>query len=179
MGATLALVGATFLHCSSSSSNGVACTSISPDAAATQPDSVCYPDHDGLNGGDYTIDITVNDTGFFASGGDDAGARNIIATQNDAVVTLTLTNSGTTPHGFAVGCTSICPAYLDLPAGCSPTACFPSNSVIAPIAPGTSKTITFVTPAPDNLNYPFKSSAPGDASNPALNGSDGTAWSLM
>jgi hypothetical protein len=39
--------------------------------------------------------------------------------------------------------------------------------------------VTFETPAPDNLNYPFKSSAPGDADNPGLNGSDGAAWSLM
>jgi hypothetical protein len=162
------------LHCSSSS-NGAACTSVSPDAAATTSPSVCYPDNDGINGGSYVIELVVNDTGFLASDAD-AGTKNIIGTQNDAMVTLTLTNMGTTPHGFAVGCTSVCPGYPNLPAGCSPMACFPANSTIAPLAPGASMTITFDTPTPDGFIYPFSSNEPADSAVPGLN--DGQ-WSLM
>jgi hypothetical protein len=66
-----------------------------------------------------------------------------------------------------------------LPAGCSSKVCFPSSSTIAPIAAGTSKTITFDTPTPDGLLYPFKSSEASDSTVPGLNGSDGSAWSLM
>jgi hypothetical protein len=171
------LGGALVLHCSNSSNDnaGVNCSAINPDASFTQDAGVCYPDNDGINGGSYLIALDVNDTGFFATA-DDAGTKNIIATQNDAQVTLTLTNTGTKPHGFELSCTSVCPAYSSLPAGCSPSACFPSNSTIAPIAPGASVTITFDTPTPDGLIYPFKSSDPDDSSVPGLN--DGQ-WSLM
>lgn len=131
-----------------------------------------------------TVDLVVDDTGFYAgspdSGADtDAGMKTVITTQNGSTITFTLTNRGTKEHGFEVGCTSVLAAYPDLPAGCSSMACFPSGSTIAPIAPGASKTVTFVTPIPDNLLYPFKSSAPGDANVPGLNGSEGSAWSLM
>jgi hypothetical protein len=145
-----------------------------------------------------TVDLVVDDTGFYAgspdSGADtDAGMKLVITTQNLSVITFTLTNTGTMPHGFMVGCTSVLTTYPHLPSGCSSTACFPSvmstdaspecqhapGLCIPPIAPGTSTTVTFETPAPDNLSYPFKSSASGDASNAALNGSDATAWSLM
>jgi hypothetical protein len=157
------------------SSRGVDCSSVSPDASATQSASVCYPDNDGVNGGSFAIDLAVDDTGFLAAA-DDAGTKNIVATQNDAQVTLTLTNKGTKPHGFAVGCANVCSAYPTLPAGCSPTACFPSNASIAPIAPGASATITFDTPTPDGLIYPFTSNEPADSAVPGLN--DGQ-WSLM
>ncbi len=177
--ATFVFIGFALLHCGSSSNDsagaGVSCSKISPDAAVTQSASVCYPDNDGLTGGSYTIDLIVNDTGFLASG-PDAGVKDIIATQNDAVVTLTLTNMGTTPHGFAVGCTSACPAYPNLPAGCSPLACFPSNSTIAPLAPGASMNVTFDTPTPDGLLYPFTSNEPNDSAVPGLNAGQ---WSLM
>jgi hypothetical protein len=147
----LALLGAVALvHCSASSSGGS-----------------CFPDNDGINGGQYTFDLTVNDTGF---------SKTILATQNDAEVTLTLTNTGTTPHGFEVECTSVKAAYPDLPAGCPSSACFPSSSTIAPLAPGASKTITFATPTPDGLLYPFRSSEPNDAKVPGLNSGQ---WSLM
>jgi hypothetical protein len=136
---------------------------------------VCYPDNDGINGGSYTIELTVDDDGFTASS-PDGGTKDVISTQNDAQVTLTLTNAGTMPHGFEVECTNVCPSYSNLPAGCSPLACFPSNSTIAPIAPGTSTTISFDTPTPDGLIYPFKSSAPGDSSVPGLTAGQ---WSLM
>jgi hypothetical protein len=165
------------LHCSSSNgASGIDCSSVSPDAATTTDPDTCYPDNDGINNETYTIDIAVNDTGFTSTGGDDAGTKSIIATQNESQVTLTLTNNGTKPHGFQVGCVSVCSSYPTLPAGCSPMACFPANSAIAPIQPGASSTITFVTPTPDGLIYPFTSNDPDDSTVPGLN--DGQ-WSLM
>ncbi len=123
-----------------------------------------------MSGGDYRVDLVVDDAGFFASG-PDAGMKEILSTQNDAVVMLTLTNLGTKPHGFKVGCTQ-----TSAPPGCSTTVCFPADSTIAPLAPGESKTITFDTPTPDGIIYPFSSNEPADRSVPALN--DGQ-WSVM
>src|SRR5580693_7406681 len=136
LGIGVLLVSAGLAHCGSSSGgNGdVSCASVNPDAAATTSPTVCYPDNDGITGGSYTIALAVNDTGFTSTGSDDNDGgvtKNIIATQNDAMVTLTLTNTGTTPHGFQVLCTPVCPSYPSLPVGCSPLACFPSNSTIA------------------------------------------------
>src|SRR5580658_5015930 len=94
MGLGLLLPAVGFVHCSPSSS-GVSCASISPDAATTTPATTCYPDNDGINGGAYTIDLAVDDTGFTSTGSDDndgGTTKNIIGTQNDAMVTLTLTN---------------------------------------------------------------------------------------
>jgi hypothetical protein len=177
----LAVTATALLHCTSSSSNPTtSCSTIGPDADLYQDAGVCYPDNDGINGGSYTIDLVVDDNGFLASEVGDAGdggvTKNIIATQNDAQVTLTLTNMGTKPHGFEVGCTSVCPAYPNLPVGCSPDACFPSNSTIATLAPGASVTITFDTPTPDGLLYPFKSPVPADSTVSGLNEGQ---WSLM
>jgi hypothetical protein len=198
-----ALVASGLLGCSSDSSGGasaVSCSSVDPDAKPTADQSTCYPDNDGLISGTYTVAIAVNDTGFTdtaltqtsgsdddddgAGGADDAAggandgsnAKNIIATQNSAQITLTLTNTGTKPHGFQVSCVSVCSSYPTLPAGCSSQACFPSGATIDPIDPGTSKTVTFLTPVPDNLLYPFSSSAPDDSSVPGLNQGQ---WSLM
>lgn len=174
---TLALAGATLLHCDSSSGGAtVACSSIGPDADFYLEAGACYPDGDGITGGSYTIDLVVDDTGFTSSGGDDAGTKNIIATQNDAQVTLTLTNNGTKPHGFEVECVDVCSVYSSLPAGCSPSACFPSSSTIPTLAPGASVTVTFDTPTPDGLLYPFRSAVAADSAVPGLN--DGQ-WSLM
>ena len=128
---TLVPVSAAFLHCGVSSS-----------ASATGDGGACFSDTDGINGGSYTFALTVDDTGF---------SKTILAAQNDAQVTLTLTNDGTTPHGFKVGCTSVASAYPDLPAGCSSTSCFPASA-----------TITFVTPPADGLIYPFTSNEPSD-----------------
>jgi len=168
-------VGALCVHCSSPTS-GVDCSAVSPDAATTADANVCFPDNDGIDDQTYSIDIAVDDEGFTAGSGADAGPKKIISTQNDSEVTLTLTNDGTRPHGFRVDCVSVCSAYPTLPAGCSPLACFPSGATISPIDPGTSTTVTFVTPTPDGLIYPFSSGAPGDDSVPGLN--DGQ-WSLM
>lgn len=140
-----------------------ACSSSSSGSGS----SACFTDGDGMNGGSNTFELTVDDTGF---------SKNILATQNDAQVTLTLTNTGTKPHGFEVGCASVTSAYPDLPAGCPTTACFPAGSTIAPLAPGASKTVTFDTPTPDGIIYPFKSSAPADADVPGLSSGQ---WTLM
>ena len=157
LGVTFVLLGAVLLHCSSSS-NG---------ASTGDDGGGCFPDNDGITGGSYTFVLTVDDTGF---------SKTILSSQNDAAVTVTLTNMGTTPHGFAVGCTSVTPAYPTLPAGCPSTACFPPNASIPPLAPGASATITFDTPTPDGLIYPFTSNEPNDSAVPGLN--DGQ-FSLM
>jgi hypothetical protein len=136
-------------------------------ADASDDGGGCFPDADGLIGGSYTIDLTVDDSGF---------SKNLLNTQNDATVTLTLTNNGTTPHGFEVDCTSVAPAYPNLSPMCPSVSCFPGDSTIAPIAPGQRKTVTFFTPTADNLIYPFKSSAPNDSTVPGLNNGQ---WSLM
>jgi hypothetical protein len=146
--------------------------------------SSCFPDNDCVTNVASTVDLVVDDTGFYAGSPDagadiDGGMKTVITTQNRSPVIFTLTNVGTQPHGFTVGCTSVLSAYPELPAGCPSTACFPAAATISPLDPGTSKTVMFETPTPDNLGYPFKSNAPGDANNPALNGSDGAAWSLM
>ncbi|HEY3815605.1 MAG TPA: hypothetical protein VGL81_00460 [Polyangiaceae bacterium] len=176
---TLILSSLALLQCSSSSGNGgvgdVTCSSLSSSADYTQDAGTCYPDNDGITGGGFTVQLDVDDTGFTATDVD-AGAKNIIATQNDAQITLTLTNTGTKPHGFTVACVSVCSVYPTLPSGCSPDACFPAGSTIAPIMPGASATVTFDTPTPDGLLYPFASGAPGDSNVPGLN--DGQ-WSLM
>jgi hypothetical protein len=135
-------------------------------AAETDTDA-CFPDGDGVSGGYYTFDLTVDDTGF---------SKNLLNTQNDAQVTLTLTNLGTTPHGFAVGCTSVTAAYPDLPPSCPTTVCFPSDATIPPLAPGASATIVFSTPTVDSVIYPFTSGEPSDSSVPGLNNGQ---WSLM
>ncbi len=150
---TLVLLGGALAGCTSTSGGGA--------------DAGCYPDNDGINGGSYTFDLTVSDVGY---------SKMILATQNDAQATVTLTNSGTKPHGFVVGCTNSASTYPDLPAGCSSVVCFPTNASITGLAPGASQTITFDTPTPDGLIYPFTSGEPGDEAVPGLN--DGQ-WSLM
>ncbi len=152
--ATLVLACAGLFGCTSTSGGGGA-------------DGGCFPDEDGINGGDFTFDLTVDDTGF---------SKTILASQNDAQATLTLTNTGKKPHGFVVGCTSTAAIYPDAPPGCPTLACFPANASIAPLAPGASRTITFDTPTPDGLIYPFRSSEPDDGAVPGLN--DGQ-WTLM
>ena len=152
----LAFTGAALLHCSSPSRSNS-----SADGGG------CFQDADGLTGGPYTINLTVDDNGF---------SKTVLNTQNDATVTFTLTNSGTKPHGFVVDCASVTTVYPNLPAQCPSMICFPSNSTIAPIAPGASTTIMFFTPTPDNIIYPFKSSEPSDAAVPGLNGGQ---WSVI
>jgi hypothetical protein len=158
-----ALAVASSVHCGSApiSSNS------SPATLEEGSVSACFPDADGMSGGVYIFALTVDDTGF---------SKTILATQNDAEVTLTLTNNGTTPHGLEVGCVSVVSEYPDLPAGCPTSACFPPTAMIPPLAPGATQTITFDTPTPDNLIYPFKSSEPNDSAVPGLNSGQ---WTLM
>jgi hypothetical protein len=158
------VVVAALVDCSSSSGSSGASDKGDDD------DDACYPDNDGQTGdldGMPMFDLTVDDTGF---------SKMLLTTQNSAVVMLTLTNNGTTPHGFQVGCTSVTSSYPNLPAGCAATACFPANSAIAPLDPGKSATILFTTPVPDNLLYPFTSNEPADSAVPALNNGQ---WNLI
>ncbi|HTB71981.1 MAG TPA: hypothetical protein VK762_01995 [Polyangiaceae bacterium] len=160
----LLIVGAALTNCSSSSGG-----SSSGDKGDDDDDS-CFPDNDGVTGntdGTYNFVLTVNDTGF---------SKMLLTTQNSAMVTVMLTNTGTTPHGFKVGCTSVTPAYPTVPAGCPMTACFDPSASIAPLDPGKSATIMFETPVPDNLIYPFTSNEPADSAVPGLNTGQ---WSLM
>jgi hypothetical protein len=152
--AAFAFIGTALFHCSNSSSPG-------------GEGGACFPDGDGINGGAYTFVLTVDDSGF---------SKLLLASQNDAEVTLTLTNTGSLPHGFQVGCVDVAPAYPDLPPGCPNRACFPANATIAPLAPGADATITFDTPTPDGLIYPFTSNEPGDSTVAGLNNGQ---WSLM
>jgi hypothetical protein len=86
----------------------------------------CAPsDSDGIVGGCSVFDVTVNDPGF---------SPFILKAENLGQVTLTLKNTGTKPHDFAVGCVPIALA------GCPPLQCFPAAAGIAPLAPGDSAT---------------------------------------
>jgi uncharacterized cupredoxin-like copper-binding protein len=147
------LLGAPLVHCSSADS-----------------ESMCFPDNDGVSDKPQAIDLTVTDTGF---------SRAAITTQNDSVVTFTLTNTGKKPHGFEVETTSVKQGYPNLPAGCPTTASFPPDSIINALAPGKSKTITFITPTPDNITFPVKSTEAADSKIPGLNGSGSIGWTLM
>ncbi|HTQ02278.1 MAG TPA: hypothetical protein VMI54_00425 [Polyangiaceae bacterium] len=165
MGRKRALFGAARVVLTLVAVAALGCSSKKP---GDDDDDSCYPDNDGVTDDrPYTFDLTVDDAGF---------SKSLLNTQNSSPVTLTLQNNGTVPHGFEVDCVDVTSAYPDLPAGCSSMGCFPPESMIAPLDPGASATIMFVTPVPDNLIYPFKSSSPDDASVPGLN--DGQ-WSLM
>jgi hypothetical protein len=153
-----ALLGAALVDCSSSS----------PGSSSGDDGANCYPDNDGIDDQPATILLSVSDTEF---------SKTVITTQNASTVTFTLTNTGTKPHGFSVGCTSVLGAYPDLPKGCASAACFPSDSTISALAPGQSQTITFLTPVPDNLVYPFQSNEPDDADVPGL--TQNLGWNLM
>jgi hypothetical protein len=116
--------------------------------------SSCLDDANGLSGGDYTFVLTVDDTAF---------SKPILQTENLAQVTLTLTNMGTKPHGFAIECIP-----TSAPAGCPAQSCFPDGSTIAPLAPGASATVIFDTPSTEGI-YTFKSNDPGDGAVSGLN----------
>lgn len=150
----LVLLSLGLLHCSSSKPSG-------------DDNDGCFADIDGVTDRPATINLTVDD---------DAFSKRVLNTQNSSTITFTLTNAGTVPHGFEVACASVTSVYPDVPAGCPDTSCFPDASSVDPIMPGESKTVTFTTPVPDNLIYPFESSSPDDIGVPGLN--DGQ-WSLM
>src|SRR5580658_30968 len=136
---------ALLVHCSSQSTPVIAGEDAGGDAvamcnhpltggedASVDAQLACFPDHDGITAQPATIVITVDDTGF---------SKTVISTQNYSVVDLAVTNTGSKPHGFEVECTSTLPGYPDLAAGCPKVSCFPSESTIAPLAHGETKTV--------------------------------------
>jgi hypothetical protein len=102
---------------------------------------------DGINGGCFVFDVSVDDTGF---------SPLILKAQNLGVVTINLHNTGTKPHDFVIGCIPI-----SFP-GCSSQQCFPAAADIPAVAPGQSATATFTTPNPEGI-YNFRSDVAGDS----------------
>lgn len=105
-------------------------------------DSCTKPDQDGVIGGDYAFAVDVSDTAFTPL---------ILKAQNSGKVTLTVKNTGTKPHGFAVQCLTT--------QGC--TACFPDGAKVGPIDPGGTATATFVAPEQEGI-FTISSDVPGD-----------------
>jgi len=108
----------------------------------------CEPDDaDGVVGGKYTFEVTVDD---------DAFQPTILKAQNTATVTVVLSNAGTVPHGFGVEC-------IKTPndTGCPTKSCFPDEATIEPIEPGKSATTKFAVPRVEGI-YVIHSSAAGD-----------------
>jgi hypothetical protein len=115
------------------------------------------PDSDGVVGGCYVFDVTVDDTGF---------TPRILKAQNVGQVTLHLTNAGTRPHDFTMDCIA-----LGYP-GCPAQSCFPSKASIASVAPGGVATTTFVVPYVEGI-YDFRSNLGGDSTLESDGGLDG------
>jgi hypothetical protein len=130
----------------------------SDDGGDDDSGSPCAPpDSDGINGGCYAFDLTVDDTTF---------SPIILKAQNLGQVTLHLTNMGTKPHDFVVGCIPV--SYP----GCPSSTCFPSAADIAPVAPGATATATFTVPNPEGI-YTFRSDVAGDSTLEADGGMNG------
>jgi hypothetical protein len=120
-------------------------------------DASCTPDdQDGVTGGKHTVLLTVSDADFSVGAPGSGSTQRNITIQNSSEVTLTLTNAGTTPHGFSVACIA-----SELPAGCPQTSCFPPEAEIESLDAGASTTVTFGVPAVEGA-YPFTSEVPGD-----------------
>ncbi len=121
-------------------------------------DSGCAPDdHDGVLGGNVTVQVSVSDTAFAVGGVNSGSSEPNISIQNSAVVTLTLTNTGTKPHDMTISCLP-----TELPASCmNPSSCFPMEANVAPLMPGESKTVTFTAPVLEGA-YQFVSDVDGD-----------------
>lgn len=120
-------------------------------------------DSDGLNGGCYSFDLTVTDTGF---------SPVILKAQNRALVTLHLTNAGTKPHDFVMGCIPV-----SFP-GCPAQSCFSSGATIPSLAPGASAVATFATPNPEGI-YLFRSDVNGDSQVDADGGATGVVGQFV
>jgi hypothetical protein len=128
----------------------------------------CNPgDQDGVVGGNTRVLLNVSDTAFAVGGVNSGSTQPNIAVQNSSTVALTVTNVGTKPHSLHVACIP-----TGLPAGCQLLSCFPDNANIPAIAPGTSVTVTFATPALEGA-YQFTSEEPGDTSTDADGGITG------
>jgi hypothetical protein len=104
----------------------------------------CQPDDaDGVIGGDYEFEVTVNDEAFTPA---------ILTTQNESEVVLRFTNEGSGPLGFFIECL---PTPNDR--GCATESCFPKAAEIEPLAPGESAEITFFTPVVEGIYRIFPS----------------------
>ncbi|HET8940238.1 MAG TPA: hypothetical protein VFN67_42650 [Polyangiales bacterium] len=181
--ALLTLTSLALLACGSSDSDSD--DDIDDDDDDPFASGMCFPDADGLTGVTKTIELTVTDTEF---------SKTVLTSQDNSMVVLKLTNEGTKPHGFAVGCASVLDAYPNVPDRCPKVTCFPGSipdgddgdsvadddadmpARIDPIEPGESKTIMFLTPTTDNVIYPFTSNSPDDESVEGLNNGQ---WTIM
>jgi hypothetical protein len=140
------------------------CGGLDPNASNAAADgSTCTPpDEDGYVGHGTTVfQLYVSDDAFYRGG--DAGTSPVLTVQNLATVQLTLTNTGTKPHDFAIDCYPT-PNTM----GCPQQSCIDAAS-IPTVKPGTSATVTFMVPVRDNIIYTFRSNLPGDAQTGQLN----------
>jgi hypothetical protein len=145
---------------------GAGCNSSSGGGNAS--DSCAPPDQDAVNGGYYTVPVSVSDTGFAVGGIDSGSMEPNISVQNLAIVTLVVTNTGTKPHDLVVQCIP-----TGLPVVCmQPTSCFDNPddagsttpnaiTLIPPLQPGASQTLVVQTPLVEGV-YNFISDVPGD-----------------
>ncbi len=115
----------------------------SDDAAADRGGACMLSDQDGVIGGDFAFDVAVSDTAFTPV---------ILKAQNSGTVRLKVTNTGSKPHGFAIDCL--------VASGC--TACLPDAAKVGPLAPGETRTTTFVVPEQEGI-YAIRSGVPGDS----------------
>jgi hypothetical protein len=120
------------------------------DGAANEGGAgACQPgDSDGVVGGCYVFEVTVDDTGF---------SPIILKAQNRSAVALTMTNAGSRPHDFVLGCLPTPNAN-----GCPLESCFPAGANLAAVPPGGSATAMFVTPNPEGI-YNFRSDVGPDS----------------
>jgi len=87
------------------------------------------------------------------------GSRTLVPgleAQNQAIITLKLTNAGTSPHGFEIAC-----VQTPNDDGCQTEWCFPAESEIAPIDPGETATAVFKVPLYEG-EYPITTGVEGD-----------------
>jgi hypothetical protein len=116
--------------------------------AGTGAGGSCMPnDADGVVGGKYTFDVTVDDDGF---------SPMILKAQNTSSITVNLHNGGTTQHGFAVGCIA-----TPNDNGCPTRSCFPGDASVDPVDPGADAMLKFALPLAEGI-YPITSTAGGD-----------------
>lgn len=120
-------------------------------AACSDPgagEDVCsLDDADGVVGGSYVFEVSVDDAAFFPV---------VLKAQNDSAVTLRLTNTGSTPHNLVFDC-------LPTPNDnrCPSESCFPEQAQVPSVAPGESASVNFDTPLPEGI-YDFRSNLASD-----------------
>jgi len=108
----------------------------------------CHPtDADGIEAGDYTFVVAVNDQGY---------TPRILKSQNLGNITLTLKNVGSKPHDLVIDCIPI-----DAP-GCPKTSCFPATANVTTVVPGETATTTFTVPYVEGI-YTFRSDVGADS----------------